>query len=91
MLGNTHFVLGMASALVITHPDNVPGVITAMAGGAIGGWIVDVDIKNRAIEMSDAAKEKTYMMRLLTLCLFLRFDMITAYLPPRIHAASAMV
>lgn len=53
MLGKTHFVLGMASALVITHPQTVPDVITAMTAGAIGGWIVDVDIKNRDIELSD--------------------------------------
>ena len=61
MLGKTHFVLGMASALVITHPQTVPGVITAMTAGAIGGWIVDVDIKNRDIEQSDeAARENVY-------------------------------
>lgn len=53
MLGKTHFVLGMASALIITHPQTVPGVLTAMTAGAIGGWIVDVDIKNRDREQSD--------------------------------------
>lgn len=47
MLGKTHFVLGMASALVITRPQTVPGVITAMTAGAIGGWIVDFDMRNR--------------------------------------------
>ena len=55
MLGRTHFVLGMASALVITHPQTVPGVLTAMTAGAIGGWIVDVDIKNRDMEKSEEA------------------------------------
>lgn len=58
MLGKTHFVLGMASALTITHPQTVPGVITAMTAGALGGWIVDVDIKNRDIERSDDAKQE---------------------------------
>lgn len=56
MLGKTHFVLGMASAVVITHPQTVPGVITAMTAGAIGGWIVDVDIKNRDMDQSEEAK-----------------------------------
>lgn len=53
MLERTHFVLGMASALVITQPQTVPEVIAAMTGGALGGWIVDVDLKNRDIEQSD--------------------------------------
>lgn len=47
MLGKTHFVLGMASALAITRPQTVPGVITAMTAGAVGGWIVDFDMRNR--------------------------------------------
>ena len=47
MLGETHFLLGMASALIITHPPTIPGIIATMTGGAIGGWIVDIDIKNR--------------------------------------------
>ena len=61
MLGKTHFVLGMASALVIIQPQNVSGVITAMTAGAIGGWMVDVDIKNRDVERSnDATRERIY-------------------------------
>lgn len=61
MLGKTHFVLGMASALVITQPQTIPGVITSMIGGAIGGWIVDIDIKNRDIKRSeDAERENVY-------------------------------
>ena len=59
MLGKTHFVLGMASALAITHPQTVPGVITAMTAGAIGGWIVDVDIKNSDAELSEDAKRES--------------------------------
>ena len=56
MLGKTHFVLGMASALAITRPQTVPGVITAMTAGAIGGWIVDFDMRNRNIEQSEEAR-----------------------------------
>ena len=51
----------MASALVITHPQTVPEVIAAMTAGAMGGWIVDVDLKNRSIERSDdAERENVY-------------------------------
>ena len=59
MLGRTHFVLGIASALIITQPQTVSGVITAMTGGAIGGWIVDIDIKNRDIEKTEEAKRES--------------------------------
>ena len=61
MLGKTHFVLGMASALIITQPQTIPGVITAMTGGALGGWIVDEDLKNRDVEQSEEAhRENIY-------------------------------
>lgn len=55
MLGKTHITLGIASALIITHPATVPGVMTSMIGGAIGGWIVDVDCKDM-----DPDREKVY-------------------------------
>lgn len=58
MLGRTHFVLGMASALIVIQPQTVPEVIGAMAGGAIGGWIADVDIKNRNVERSAETKRE---------------------------------
>ena len=77
MLGRTHFVLGMASALVITHPQTVPGVITAMTAGAVGGWIVDVDLKNRDIERSDdAERESVYdiIIDLLFIFAFIALD-----------------
>ena len=45
MLGKTHITLGIASSLIITQPETVSGVIGTMVGGAIGGWIVDVDCK----------------------------------------------
>lgn len=55
MLGKTHVTLGIASALAITHPVTVPGIITSVIGGAVGGWIVDVDCKGKEID-----KEKVY-------------------------------
>ena len=47
MLGKTHLVLGAASALLLTLPGTVPGLITAVTAGALGGWIVDIDAKEK--------------------------------------------
>lgn len=80
MLGKTHFVLGMASALVITQPQTIPGVITSMIGGAIGGWIVDIDIKNRDIKRSeDAERENVYdtIIDVLFIIAFITVDFFT--------------
>ena len=46
MLGKTHITVGIAAALAVTHPETVPGVVTAMVGGAVGGWMPDVDCKD---------------------------------------------
>ena len=73
MRGRTHFVLGMASALVVTLPHTVPGVITAMTGGAIGGWIVDIDIKNRDIERSEDAEKESIFDAIIDLLFILAF------------------
>ncbi len=43
MLGKTHITAGIASALLITRPATIPEVVSAVIGGAIGGWIVDID------------------------------------------------
>ena len=55
MLGKTHITTGIASALIVIRPQTVPGVIATITGGAIGGWIVDVDCKKM-----DADREKIY-------------------------------
>ena len=59
MLGKTHIALGVASALIITRPDTVSGLVTAVTAGAIGGYIVDIDIKNRDIEYDELKKRET--------------------------------
>lgn len=73
MLGRTHFVFGMASALVITHPQTVPGIITAMTAGAIGGWIVDVDLKNRDIQRSEDAEKESIFDAIIDVLFILAF------------------
>lgn len=50
MRGRTHVATGMAASLLITNPSTVPGVIAALTGGAIGGWIVDLDVKSTDID-----------------------------------------
>ena len=50
MLGNTHIALGIASSLVLTQPQTVSEVIVAVAGGAIGGWIADIDCKDQKLD-----------------------------------------
>ncbi len=55
MLRGTHVTLGIATALLATRPDTLPGIVAAMTGGALGGWIVDIDCKN-----TDVDREKVY-------------------------------
>ena len=44
MMGKTHTACGIASALVITRPETVPGVLGAVTFGALGGLICDADV-----------------------------------------------
>lgn len=46
MLGKTHVPVGITTALIATHPTTVSGVIGAVAGGALGGWICDIDVRD---------------------------------------------
>lgn len=50
MRGPTHLTLGIASALAIIRPTTVPGIITAITAGGLGGWIVDIDIRQSLIK-----------------------------------------
>lgn len=50
MTGKTHITLGAAAALLLLHPASVPGILTAAAGGAAGGRIVDIDAKELGID-----------------------------------------
>ncbi len=60
MQGKTHIALGMASALIVTHPVTAPEVIIAMTGGAIGGRIVDVDRNDIKIDPDSKNKGDVY-------------------------------
>lgn len=52
MLGKTHVAVGVATSLAILRPKTTVGVIGAIAGGAIGGWICDIDCRD--IEYKDS-------------------------------------
>lgn len=45
MLGKTHVSAGVAVSLAVLRPTGIAGLACAVAGGAIGGWISDVDIR----------------------------------------------
>ncbi|MEE1411912.1 MAG: metal-dependent hydrolase [Bulleidia sp.] len=45
MMEPTHFTLGIATALAITHPRTVPGIVAAIVGGGVGAILPDIDIK----------------------------------------------
>lgn len=67
MLSKTHITLGMASALVLTCPETVPGVIAAIAGGALGGWVPDVDAHNKnRLKSKRRVREKAWIKTLCT-------------------------
>ena len=71
MQGKTHIAVGMTSALLVSHPTTIHGVVTAMVSGAIGGWIVDIDCKRIAID-----REKIYnaIINTLAVGIFLTLD-----------------
>ena len=48
MLGKTHVASGVATSLVVLHPNSLSGVIGAVIGGAVGGWMCDVDCKTQS-------------------------------------------
>lgn len=46
MMGKTHIFIGIASALVLTAPDNLSDCLPAIVGGAVGGSISDIDVSS---------------------------------------------
>lgn len=76
MLGKTHVAVGVAASLAITNPDTMPGVISAITGGAIGGWICDIDLSD--ISLGDGESEGKFGGLILTaivsaVCLFIDY------------------
>lgn len=44
MMGKTHIFMGTATALALTFPDSPIGILSALAGGAVGGMMPDTDL-----------------------------------------------
>lgn len=44
MMGKTHIFMGTAIAFALTMPDTSSGILTAAAGGALGGMMPDIDL-----------------------------------------------
>ena len=45
MLGKTHVGAGMAASLLVLQPVSVAPLACALLGGALGGWISDIDVR----------------------------------------------
>lgn len=49
MQGKTHIAIGVAVSLATLHPETATGIVADVAGGAIGGWLCDIDLKKKDI------------------------------------------
>lgn len=45
MMGKTHLVVGVATAMLLVQPDSTMSYIAAVVGGATGGIMADIDVK----------------------------------------------
>ena len=64
MLGRTHITTGVAAALLVLHPATPLGIVSAVAGGALGGAVCDIDCKG-----SDLNKETARGAVLAAICI----------------------
>lgn len=46
MLGKTHVAVGVAAALALVRPTTISECLCAVAGGALGAWICDIDVRD---------------------------------------------
>lgn len=72
MTGTTHVPAGVATSLVILRPTTVTGIIAAVAGGAIGGWICDIDVRDNAVDR-DMVESLLLMAVITTICVAIDF------------------
>ena len=64
MLGTTHFMVGVAAALAVTHPATASGCVLGIAAGAIGGVIPDIDQKKLHGDVGFGASTFTTLVRI---------------------------
>ena len=70
MMGKTHFTIGLATALVVLHPESVGECMVALIGGALGGVTAD----NDTLQRSHA--KMGHLMALRTMLLALIVDLV---------------
>ena len=46
MMGRTHVACGVMASLMLLTPESVSGCLCAVAGGALGGWLPDIDVRD---------------------------------------------
>lgn len=46
MLGKTHVAVGVTLALAVLRPTSASACLCAVAGGALGGWVCDIDVRD---------------------------------------------
>ena len=80
MQGKTHVATGIAASLVILHPTTVTGVIGSVVGGAIGGWISDIDCRRGHMSEGSIAGMISVIWSLPPVCMRSR-RMTGRYLP----------
>ncbi len=62
MLRKTHISMGITTALIMLRPATVPGCLCALLGGAVGGWLPDIDLNtNKANQSSDEEDLERYI------------------------------
>lgn len=64
-MGKTHIAVGVATAILVVQPDSAGSLTTAIAGGAIGGVISDIDVKTTS---HPSSKDGIYS-RILGICI----------------------
>ena len=61
MQGKTHIAIGVALSLAILHPETATGIVADVAGGAIGGWLCDIDLKKKDLNY-DSGKLSNFIL-----------------------------
>ena len=74
MMGKTHIMMGIASALAVTTPRTVGSCLAAVIGGAAGGMMSDIDIKSGP-GSKDTSSTRSIVLKIISVCLLV--DLVT--------------
>ena len=73
MLGRTHITIGTATALLLFRPTTMLEFGTVAAGGALGGFICDIDCKSKDYEANEGSIKNMILAVVAFICILL-FD-----------------